>query len=161
VSRYFLAISTVNAGFGIAVLIAMTVLGMPYPVLWALATFLMNYLLYLGPALVAVAVLLVGFFVFDGVMVLVPMAVFLSLNVIEAQFVTPTFVGRQMRVNPLMVFLSLIFWLWLWGPIGGIVAIPLLVWTRFVLSGEDETAAPVPAVDPGLAPEDGKSAQDP
>lgn len=160
VSRYFLAISLVNAGFGLAVLVVMSVLGMPQPMMWALATFLLNFLLYLGPAMLATALLLVGVMVFDGPMVVVPMALFLALNIVESQFVTPSVVGRQMAVNPLMIFLSLIFWLWLWGPIGGIVAIPLLVWTRFVLSGGHDVPAPVPAIDPGLVPEPGPAAID-
>ena len=151
VSRYFLAISIVNAGFGIAVVIAMSILGMPQPVMWGLATFLLNFVLYLGPALVAACLLLVGVITFDGAMSIVPIAVFLGLNMIEAQFVTPTFVGRHMALNPLMVFLSLVFWLWLWGPIGGLVAIPLLVWVRFMLTdGKDDTVpepAPLDAAD--------------
>lgn len=144
VSRYFLAISVVNAGFGAVVMIAMSILGMPQPALWGLAAFLLNFLLYLGPAMIAVSLLIVGVIVFDGPMSVAPMAVFILCNVIESQFVTPTCVGRHMALNPLMVFLSLVFWLWLWGPIGGLVAIPVLVWVRFVLSQGDDTVPPVP-----------------
>jgi predicted PurR-regulated permease PerM len=57
------------------------------------------------------------------------------MNAIEAQFVTPTLVGKSLSVNPLLVFVSLVFWLWLWGPIGGIIAIPLLIWTLTVVQG--------------------------
>ena len=48
---------------------------------------------------------------------------------------TPTLVGKSLAVNPLLVFLSLVFWLWLWGPIGGIIAIPLLIWALTVVHG--------------------------
>ncbi|MEX3016159.1 AI-2E family transporter [Gymnodinialimonas hymeniacidonis] len=145
VSRYFLSIALVNAGFGIAVMIVMSLLGMPQPIMWGLAAFLLNFVLYLGPGLIALSLLLVGVITFDGAMSVVPMAAFIFLNMIESQFVTPTFVGRQMALNPLMVFLSLVFWLWLWGPIGGLVAIPLLVWLRFILSGGNDDNVPEPA----------------
>lgn len=145
VSRYFLAISMVNAGFGVAVMVVMSILGMPQPIMWGVAAFLLNFVLYLGPGLIAVSALLVGVVTFDGPMSVVPMAVFIFLNMIESQFATPTLVGRHMALNPLMVFLSLVFWLWLWGPIGGLVAIPLLVWFRFVLLNGDDENVPEPA----------------
>ncbi len=134
VSRYFLTISMVNAGFGLVVTLAMTAYGMPQPALWGLATFLLNFILYLGPILVATALLVTGIVMFDGVFSIVPALTFVFFNMIEAQFVTPSTVGRLMALNPLFVFLSLVLWMWLWGPIGGLVAIPLLVWIIFVTS---------------------------
>jgi len=134
VSRYFLTITMINAAFGLTVTLALTLLGMPVPMMWGLIAFLLNFLLYLGPATVSIALLLAGTLVFDGPMVFAPAAAFVLLNLMEGQFVTPALVGRQMRVNPLLVFLSLVFWLWLWGPLGGFVAIPLLVWL-LALSG--------------------------
>ena len=144
VSRYFIAITIVNSGFGGVTFLAMSVLGMPQPALWGIAVFLANYILYLGPAMVAVALLMVGLVTFDGAMSFVPMLIFLRINMLEAQFVTPTFVGRQMSLNPLLVFLSLAAWLWLWGPIGGLIAIPTLVWFQFVL-GQDPLSESVEA----------------
>ncbi|WP_425092164.1 AI-2E family transporter [Tropicimonas sp. S265A] len=134
VSQYFLTISMINAGFGLIVALAMSVLGMPQPILWGLATFLLNYLMYLGPASIALALLVVGVVTFDGAFSFLPAAVFVTFNMIEAQFVTPTLVGHRMALNPLFVFLSFVFWLWLWGPVGGLIAIPLLVWVLFVFA---------------------------
>lgn len=143
VSRYFLAVTMVNAGFGAAVTFVMTVIGMPQPLLWGIATFLLNFLIYLGPAMVACALLIVGITVFDGMWAVVPMGLFILMNMTEAQFVTPTVVGRHMSMNPLVVFLSLVFWLWLWGPIGGLVAIPIVVWLLFIANSlREEPAAP-------------------
>ncbi|MEJ6392173.1 AI-2E family transporter [Gymnodinialimonas sp. 2305UL16-5] len=138
VSRYFLTITCINAGFGTLVTLAMMLLGVPQPVLWGIATFLLNYLLYLGPAMVAVSLLIVGVVTFDGALSFAPVAIFIGFNMIEAQFATPTLVGQHMSLNPLLVFLSLVGWLWLWGPIGGLVAIPLLVWILFMLD-KDQT----------------------
>lgn len=141
VSRYFLTITIVNASFGFVFMLIMSVIGMPQPALWGLAVFLLNFVLYLGPICVAVALLITGIVTFDGAMSFVPAACFVGLNMIEAQFVTPSFIGRQMSINPLLVFLSLVLWLWLWGPVGGLIAIPTLVWVLFVF-GDRPAAAP-------------------
>lgn len=133
VSRYVLTISTINLGFGVLVAIVMTLIGMPSPILWGVLAFALNFVMYLGPTVLIATLLVTGIVVFDGAMSFVPAAVYVAMNATEAQFVTPTLVGRSLSVNPLLVFLSLVFWLWLWGPIGGIIAIPLLIWSLAVL----------------------------
>ena len=135
VSRYVLTISAINLTFGIFVVIAMHFLGMPSPVIWGILAFALNFILYLGPIAMVAMLTITGIVVFDGPSSFLPAAVYLAMNATEAQFVTPTMVGKSLSVNPLTVFLSLVFWLWLWGPIGGIIAIPLLIWCLTVLKG--------------------------
>lgn len=129
VAKYFLTITTINGVFGIIVGTVMSLLGVPSPVFWGLLAFLLNFIVYLGPIMLAGTLLITGIVVFDGAYSVLPAAVYMSMNAIEGQFVTPALVGKQMAVSPLLVFLSLTFWLWLWGPIGGIIAIPLMIWT--------------------------------
>ncbi len=133
VARYFLAVSTINAGLGAALGGALFLIDLPGPFVWAVVAALLNFVLYVGPMIVAAGLLVAGIVAYDDVMVLAPPAIFLFLNMLEAQFVTPTFVGRHVSVNPLLIFVSLVFWLWLWGPIGGIIAIPVLVITLALL----------------------------
>lgn len=128
VSRYFITITIINAGLGAAIAIILQVLGMPGAILWGVIAFVLNFVVYLGPALFVVTLLFAGVAVFDGGLALLPAASFLFLNTLEGQFVTPALVGRNMAINPLLVFLALIFGIWLWGPIGGIVAIPSILW---------------------------------
>jgi predicted PurR-regulated permease PerM len=128
VSRYFLAVALVNAGLGTALALVLAVLGVPGAALWGLMAFLLNFVVYLGAAAVSVGLLFAGIAQFDGVLALLPVLSFVALNGIEGQFVTPSVVGRQLALNPLVVFVALIFGIWLWGPLGGVVAIPLLVW---------------------------------
>lgn len=127
VARYFLAISIINAGVGAALGGALFLINLPAPFIWGFVAALLNFLLYVGPMAMAAGLLLAGIVAFDGPMVLVPPAIFLFINMVEAQFVTPTFVGRHVSVNPLLIFISLVIWLWLWGPLGAIIAIPVLV----------------------------------
>jgi len=128
VSRYLLSITVINAGLGLATAAAMWMLGVPQPYLWGMLAFILNYVVYIGPALMAGILLGVGLATWDSPpAIFFPMAVFLCINLIEAQFVTPQVIGRSVTLNPFFVFLSLAFWLWLWGPIGGLLAVPFLL----------------------------------
>jgi predicted PurR-regulated permease PerM len=135
VARYFLTISIINASLGLIVGIVFHAIGMPAPYAWGFVAAALNYILYIGPAVFAVAALLGGLLAFDGAEGVLPAVLYVCINGIEGNFVTPTLVGRNMQVNPLLVFLSLVFWLWMWGPIGGVVAIPLLLYALAVVSG--------------------------
>ncbi len=132
VSRYFVTVTLINATLGAATALVLHFIGLPGAITWGLVACLLNFLPYLGPSLFMGGLLLAGIVSFEGGMSLVPAAAFLVLNVIEGQFATPTLVARQLSLNPLAVFLALVFGIWLWGPIGGVVAIPALVWLRSV-----------------------------
>ena len=128
VSKYLLSITVINAGLGLATTVAMWLLGVPQPYLWGMLAFLLNYVVYIGPALMAGILLGVGLATWDAMpAIFFPMLTYLVLNMIEAQFVTPQVIGRSVTLNPFFVFLSLAFWIWLWGPIGGLLAVPLLL----------------------------------
>lgn len=128
VSRYFLTITAINFLLGCAVTAGLYAFGFSTPAAWGLAAFLLNYLLYLGPMLFAVALLVVGHLMFSGLMSFAPMAMFLMMNFFEGYLITPTFVGHRLAINPLVIFLTLTVGLWLWGVVGGIISLPVLVW---------------------------------
>lgn len=130
VAAYFGTIAMINAGLGIAVALALSAYGLPGAPVWGIIAGLANFVIYLGPAATAAALVLAGTVAFDGVAVAGPALIYLTINLMEAQFVTPMLIGQRMQLNPLLVFLSLTIWLWLWGPVGGIVAIPLVLWTQ-------------------------------
>jgi len=128
VSRYLLSISVINAGLGLATTVAMWLLDVPQPYLWGMLAFILNYVVYIGPAVMAGILLGVGLATWNSPpAVFLPMLVYLGLNMIEAQFVTPQVIGRSVTLNPFFVFLSLAFWIWLWGPVGGLLAVPFLL----------------------------------
>jgi predicted PurR-regulated permease PerM len=94
----------------------------------------MNFAPYVGPA-IAITILGVAGLVQFGVNVeaLIPPAVYLMVNLIESQIVTPTVLGRHMRLNPLVLILWILLWGWLWGAIGVLLAVPLLVCIKLVV----------------------------
>ena len=128
VSRYLLSITVINAGLGAATALAMWLLDVPQPFLWGMLAFSLNYVVYIGPAAMAVILLGVGLATWDSPpAIFLPMGAYLTLNLIEAQFVTPQVIGRSVTLNPFFVFLSLSFWIWIWGPAGGLLAVPFLL----------------------------------
>ncbi|WP_424989561.1 AI-2E family transporter [Fluviibacterium sp. S390] len=133
VARYFFTITLINAGLGVFLGSVLSLIGVPGPFIWGAAAALLNFMVYVGPMMMTVGLLLAGLVAFNGLMVLAPVAAYLLLNLLESQFVTPALLGRHMAVNPLLIFVSLVVWLWIWGPIGGIVAIPILVITIVML----------------------------
>ena len=145
VSRYFLTVTAINGVFGVLVTLMLMLLDMPNAIYWGIGAFLANFILYLGPISFAGALLVAGLVTFDGAMSFAPPLLFLAMNMIEGQFVTPSLVGRNMKVNPLLVFLSLVFWMWMWGPLGGIIAIPILVWMRQINKAIHVAEEPEPA----------------
>lgn len=134
VSSYLGAITLINICFGLCVAAAMAGLGLPSPVLWGILAALLNFMPYLGPALMAAIIFSAGLISFDTVSpAVVASLVYIALNALEGQFVTPSVIGRRMMLNPLMVFAGLTFWLWLWGAIGAFLAVPILLVGRTVI----------------------------
>lgn len=127
-STYLFSITLVNICLGAAVTLAMWALDVPSPPLWGLLAGLLNYVIYVGPAVMVVVMSCVGLAIGNTPLAIAtPPLVYLALNLIEAQFITPTVLGRTMTLNPFVVFLSIAFWIWLWGPVGGFIAVPVLL----------------------------------
>jgi predicted PurR-regulated permease PerM len=141
-STYLVSISLINAGLGVAVALIMWLVGVPSPLLWGMLAGVLNYVVYLGPAIMVLVMSAVGLATGNTPFeILTPPMAYLALNLIEAQFVTPTVLGRTMTLNPFLVFLAIAFWIWLWGPIGGFVAVPLLLVVGTVLEIVNEPAS--------------------
>lgn len=133
VAHYLLVISVINGALGVVVGAALWLVGMPVPTVWGVAAALLNYMPFVGPSIGAVAMLAVAIVSFDSMLyALVPPAVYVGINFVEANFVTPSFVGNRMKLPPLAIVLSLVFWGWLWGFIGLLISVPALVVLKVV-----------------------------
>jgi predicted PurR-regulated permease PerM len=134
VSRYLLAISVINAGFGLAVGVALYVLGVPNAALWGFLAMLTNFVPYVGALAMAIVLGGVGVLSFeDPWQMFMPAGVFVGLNLVEANLVTPLLIGRTFTLSPVVVFVWVLLWSWLWGVPGGLIAVPLLAATKIVL----------------------------
>ncbi len=134
VARYLLAITVVNLGLGLVIAIAFHLIGMAHAPLWGVAAALANFMPIVGLAILSVVTLAVGIASFnDPVVALIPFAVLVTLNAIEANVVTPMIIGSRIRIAPIAVFVAIALGAWLWGAAGALIATPaLIVATAFV-----------------------------
>ncbi len=128
VSRYLLTITIINAVLGLCIGSFLWALGLPGAHIFGVAAFLLNFLPYLGSVVGAAITGAYAVITFDvvGYALLAP-AGYMALSAIEGQFVTPWLVGRRLELNTVAVFLTVVFWGWLWGLPGALIAVPFLV----------------------------------
>lgn len=133
--RYFGAVTVVNLAVGAIAAAILYVAGMPDPLLWGFVAFLLNYIPYVGPAIMLVILLVQGLVVFATFQAaLVVPAVFLIFTTLEGHFITPVLIGRRLTMSPLAMFLSIAFWTWMWGPLGTFIAMPFLIAATVIYS---------------------------
>ncbi|GAB3104592.1 AI-2E family transporter [Lysobacter terrae] len=135
-SRYVLTISLINGVVGLVYAIALNLIGLPLPeaLLWGTMAALLNYAPYVGPLIGIAVMLLIGLTEFDGLKALLPAGIYLLLHTLEGQLVTPIVLGRRMRLSPLVLILALMVFGALWGIIGLLLAVPLLVCVKLILA---------------------------
>jgi predicted PurR-regulated permease PerM len=127
-TQFFTTFSLISIGLGAAVTLAMWMVGMPNPLLWGVLSALLNFFPYLGPAIVTIALIVASLLSYPTLAeATMPPLLYTLLHVIEGEFLTPTILGYRMSVNPFFLFLAVIFWTWMWGPIGAFLAVPIVM----------------------------------
>jgi predicted PurR-regulated permease PerM len=107
--------------------------GMPDPVLWGTIIFVLNYVPIIGPLCGMGFLLLAGLLTFEPLwQAALPAGIYLMIHLLEGQFVTPLLLARKFTLNPVLVILSIIFWYWMWGVSGALLAVPLLATVKIV-----------------------------
>ncbi|MFZ5663247.1 MAG: AI-2E family transporter [Pseudomonadota bacterium] len=140
ISRYVLTISVINALLGMAFALALYLLDVPLQeaLLWGTMVALLNFAPYVGPLIGILAMLGMGLLAYDELWrALLPATIYLVLHTLEGQIITPIVLGRRMALSPLVLILALMVFGWLWGIIGLLLAVPLLVCVKLVLARLD------------------------
>jgi predicted PurR-regulated permease PerM len=133
IGLFITTMGLVSIGLGIATGIALAAIGFPNAALWGTTTAVLTFVPYIGPVLVTLALVVAGAMEAGAdFAMLVPAGLFLLLHFIESNFISPLVMGARLRISPVFVFLSVLFWSWLWGIAGAFVAVPLLLGLRAV-----------------------------
>ena len=127
ISVYLFTSTLINIGVGVVTAIAMGLVGMPNAALWGVVAAVLNFVPYVGALVNMVILALAALVAFDSVSraLLVP-AVFFGINLIEGNLVTPMILGRRMRLNTVALFIGFVFWWYIWGVAGAILAVPIM-----------------------------------
>jgi predicted PurR-regulated permease PerM len=132
ISSYLATISLMNLGVGILTGIATYFCGLSDPILWGTVAFLLNFVPILGPLCGAAILLLAGLLTFDPLwQAALPAGIYLLVHTIE-ETITPLMLARRFILNPVLVIISLVFWYWMWGIAGALLAVPLLATVKIV-----------------------------
>ncbi|TPO02806.1 AI-2E family transporter [Mesorhizobium sp. B1-1-5] len=128
ISHYLLTVALINAGLGTVIGLGLWGLGMPTPLVWGAAAALLNFLPYVGALMTVLLVAIIALISFDTIAYALLAPAFVVLcDIVEGQFVTPTVVGRRLEINAVAILIAIAFWSWLWGFVGALMAVPLLV----------------------------------
>jgi predicted PurR-regulated permease PerM len=133
VSNYLFWVTIINSCLGLLVAAGLYFIGVPRAGMWGMLVAIFNFVPYFGPVVMVGLLFVVGLLTFDtlsqGIM---PAGWFLALHLVESNFVTPILLGRRLTLNPVAIFISLMFWLWLWGVPGALLSAPILVMVKAV-----------------------------
>jgi len=133
ISAYLVTITAMNAAVGVTTAAAMYLCGLGDPLLWGTIAFLLNYIPILGPFFGICIFVLVGMLSFESLWwALLPPVLYLGIHLVEGETLTPMLLARRFTLNPVLIILSLVFWFWMWGVIGAILAVPMLAILKII-----------------------------
>jgi predicted PurR-regulated permease PerM len=143
ISTYLATVTLVNLGLGLAVAGVMFLLKMPNPLLWGALAALAEFVPYLGATALVAVLGLAGLVTFEqvGHALLVPTS-YLAVNLLQSQLITPMVLGHRLTLNPVAIFIGLVFWWWIWGVPGAFIAVPLIA-TFKIFCDHIEALAPI------------------
>jgi predicted PurR-regulated permease PerM len=127
-SHYLLTVSVINVAFGAIVAGAMFATGIPNPLLWGVMAGILNYVPFLGHTVSAIVIAVVALLSFPELgIALIPPGLFIVIAALEGNVITPMILARRLTLNPVAVVAALLIWGWMWGIVGLLLAVPLLV----------------------------------
>jgi predicted PurR-regulated permease PerM len=133
ISNYLFSVSLINLGLGIVVSGGLYFMGVPNAAMWGILVAILNFVPYFGPVAGVLLLAAVGLLASDTLWQgLLPPAWYLLLHLLETNLITPVLLGRRFTLNPVVIFVSLIFWMWLWGVPGALLSVPILVSIKVV-----------------------------
>ncbi len=123
---YFATAALIYAGLGVVMTVIAYFGGMSMPILWGVFAFLSSFVPFVGIATITIALAIAGIITHDDIVFgLAPAVAFFSVHLAVENLVFPAVMGRQWELNPFVVFLAIIFWTWMWGAVGAMLALPL------------------------------------
>lgn len=132
-ATFFGTTAAIYACVGLATTAVAWIAGLSDPILWGVVTMLLSFVPFLGPAVVVGALVSAGLLAHDGlVAALWPAAAFTVVHLVCENAVIPSILGRRFEINPFLVFVAIVFWSWMWGAMGAVLAVPVLLIARAV-----------------------------
>ena len=163
INRYLLIKSWVSLTTGVCAFTLCRVVGVNYALLWGILAFLLNYIPNIGSIVAAVPPVMLALVEVGTGKSLILAGGYLTINIAFGNFIEPRLMGKGLGLSTLVVWMSLIFWGWVFGPIGMLLSVPLTMVVKIGMESKEETqwVAVLLGSDPGENPLEGESADDP
>jgi predicted PurR-regulated permease PerM len=139
VNRYLGIKTMLSLLTGVMVAAMLWLLGVEYPLMWGMLAFMLNFVPTVGSLLAAVPAILLALLQISPIMVIVVMFGYLAINLVVGNVLEPRLMGKGLNLSPLVVFLSLVFWGWVLGPVGMLLSIPLTILVKIGLESDPDT----------------------
>jgi predicted PurR-regulated permease PerM len=137
VQRYLILKTLVSLATGALVTLLVWAVGLDFALFWGFLAFVLNYIPNVGSFLAALPAVLLSSIQLGGPRTVILAAGYLVINVVLGNLVEPAIMGRGLRMSPFAIFLALVFWGWLWGPLGMILSVPLTVSLKILLENTE------------------------
>lgn len=135
ISNYFIVFTIICICLGAVIGSILWLLEVPNAVLWGVMATILNFIPYIGPAIGIFVVFFVSVLTFDNYFsIFLPPLLYFFVIIMEGQIITPILIGHRLNLNPLIVFLNIFFWGWLWGISGILISIPLLSMIKILMN---------------------------
>jgi len=138
IKKYFTIKTGISFAMGMAVALLLWILGVSYPVLWGLLAFLLNFVPTIGPLIALLPPALLALVESGPSKALIVVLGIVAINTISGNVLEPKLLGKGLGLSPLVVFLSLVIWGWILGPIGMVLSIPLTVTLKVAMDGNPD-----------------------
>lgn len=138
VQRYLLIKTLVSIGTGLVVGSVLALMGVDYAILWALIAFLLNFIPNIGSIIAAVPPMLIALIQLGPMSSLMVAVLYMITNTVFGNVIEPRYMGRSLGLSTLVVFVSLVFWGWIFGPVGMLLSIPLTMVVKIALENSEK-----------------------
>jgi predicted PurR-regulated permease PerM len=138
VQRYLVIKTVMSLAVGLSAGLWVWMCGVDYPIFWGVFAFIMHYIPNIGAFLASIPAVLLAVFENGVGTALVVALGFTVINMVLGNLIEPALMGRRFGLSTLIVFLSLVFWGWVWGPVGMLLSVPLTIIVKIMLEGSDE-----------------------
>lgn len=139
IAKYMLIKALISLATGTSVFIGLLIIGVDFPLLWGFLAFLLNFIPNFGSLIAAVPTILLALIQLGPIHALFTTIVYFLSNMVFGNFVEPKVMGKGLDISPIVVLVSLVFWGWVWGPIGMILSVPLTVVIKLTMEASDDT----------------------
>lgn len=138
--NHYLALKTIfSLATGILITIWLMIIGIEYPLLWGLTAFMLNYVPNIGSIIAAIPAMMMALVQLGLWWTLLTGSGYLAVNILIGSLLEPRFMGRGLGLSTLIVFLSLVFWGWVLGPVGMLLSVPLTMIFKIAMESQEET----------------------